>query len=136
AMLVGSGSNMYAIPVEAIRETLKVKASEIKSLMKKKAFVHRGDVLGLEMLSHLINPSQNVHGTEKGEDIPVLILEAGSERIGIAVERLYRKEEIVIKPLPDYLAGLPGLSGASIMGDGKGILILEPAELIAMATRR
>jgi len=136
AMLVGSGSNMYAIPVEAIRETLKVKASEIKSLMKKKAFVHRGDVLGLEMLSHLINPSQNVHGTEKGEDIPVLILEAGSERIGIAVERLYRKEEIVIKPLPDYLAGVPGLSGASIMGDGKAILILEPAELIAMATRR
>ncbi len=134
AMVVGSGDNTYAIPVEAIRETVKVSRSEIKSLMKKEAFTHRGGVIGLEMLSHLINPSGNGHGTEKGKEIPVLILEAGSDRIGIAVERLYRKEEIVIKPLPDYLAGLPGLSGASILGDGRTILILEPVELIAMAT--
>jgi len=134
AMVVGSGDNTYAIPVEAIRETVKVSRSEIKSLMKKEAFTHRGGVIGLEMLSHLINPSGNGHGTEKGKEIPVLILEAGSDRIGIAVERLYRKEEIVIKPLPDYLAGIPGLSGASILGDGRTILILEPVELIAMAT--
>jgi len=134
AMLVGSGGNTYAIPVEAIRETVKVSRSELKILMKKEAFTHRGGVIGLEMLSHLINPSGNGHGTEKGKEITVLILEAASDRIGIAVERLYRKEEIVIKPLPDYLAGLPGLSGASILGDGRTILILEPAELIAMAT--
>jgi len=134
AMLVGSGDNTYAIPVEAIRETVKVKNSEIRPLMKKKTFVHRGDVIGFEMLSRLIDPSGNGHGRQNGEEIPVLILQAGSERIGIGVENLYRKEEIVIKPLADYLAGIPGLSGASILGNGETILILEPAELIAMAT--
>ncbi|MBW1698291.1 MAG: chemotaxis protein CheA [Deltaproteobacteria bacterium] len=134
AMLVGSGGNTYAIPVEAIRETVKVGSSEIRSLMKKKAFVHRGDVIGLEMLSCLINTSGNGHGPDYGKEIPILILQAGNESLGVAVDRLYRKEEIVIKPLADYLAGLPGLAGASILGDGQAILILEPAELIAMAT--
>jgi len=133
AMLVGVGGSTYAIPVEAVRETVKVRSSEIKSLMKKMTFTHRGDVIGIEMLSRLINTSGNGERREKDKEILVLILQAGKECLGVGVNRLYRKEEIIVKPLADYLAGLPGIAGASILGDGETILILEPAELIAMA---
>ena len=135
AMLVGAGSDIYAIPVEAIRETVKITTSELNSLMKKKAITHRGKVIGLEFLSHLLNISQNGHKMDHDEQMPVLIVQAANDCLGIAVDRLYRKEEIVIKPLADYLAGLPGIAGASILGDGKTILILEPNELVSMATR-
>jgi len=133
AMLVGAGGSTYAIPVEAIRETVKVRSSEIKSLMKKMTFTHRGDVIGIEMLSRLVNTSGNGERREKDKEILVLILQAGKECLGVGVDRLYRKEEIIVKPLADYLAGLPGIAGASILGDGETILILEPSELIAMA---
>jgi len=133
AMLVGVGGSTYAIPVEAIRETVKVRSSEIKSLMKKMTFTHRGDVIGVEMLSRLVDTSGNGGRREKDKEILVLILQSGSECLGVGVDRLYRKEEIIVKPLADYLAGLPGIAGASILGDGETILILEPAELIAMA---
>jgi len=133
AMLVGVGGSTYAIPVEAIRETVKVRSSEIKSLMKKMTFTHRGDVIGVEMLSRLVDTSGNGGRREKDKEILVLILQSGSECLGVGVDRLYRKEEIIVKPLADYLAGLPGIAGASILGDGETILILEPVELIAMA---
>ncbi|RLB24251.1 MAG: hypothetical protein DRG76_01955 [Deltaproteobacteria bacterium] len=135
AMLVGAGSDIYAIPVEAITETVKITTPEIKSLMKKKAITHRGKVIGLEFLSHLLNISQNGHKMDHDEQMPVLIVQAANDCLGIVVDKLYRKEEIVIKPLADYLAGLPGIAGASILGDGKTILILEPNELVSMATR-
>jgi len=134
AMLVGAGGNTYAIPVESIKETLKISASDVNTLMKKKAITHRGKVIGLELLSHLLNISRNGDGVKGNGEMPVLIIQAANETMGIAVEKLYRKEEIVIKPLADYLAGLPGIAGASILGDGQTILILEPNELISMGT--
>ena len=46
-----------------------------------------------------------------------------------------RRQEVVIKPLAPYLAALPGISGASIMGDGGVVLILDPAELLQLAVQ-
>ncbi|MBW2091615.1 MAG: chemotaxis protein CheW, partial [Deltaproteobacteria bacterium] len=63
----------------------------------------------------------------------LLVLKVGSRRLGVIVDHIQRKEEIVVKPLADYLAAIPGLAGASILGDGRSILILEPAELMALA---
>ncbi|MBW2026851.1 MAG: chemotaxis protein CheW [Deltaproteobacteria bacterium] len=100
-----------------------------------KPSLRQGKVIGLEFLSHLLNISQNGHKMDHDEQMPVLIVQAANDCLGIVVDKLYRKEEIVIKPLADYLAGLPGIAGASILGDGKTILILEPNELVSMATR-
>ncbi|MBW1722612.1 MAG: chemotaxis protein CheA [Deltaproteobacteria bacterium] len=135
AMLVGVGGETYAVPVESIKETVKIKRSEIKSLMNRKVFSHRGEVIGVEMLSRLLGCSLDRQQEKNGNEVPILILNTGNERLGIAVDGLYRKEEIVIKPLADYLTGIPGLAGASILGDGRTVLILEPGDLLAMATR-
>ncbi len=55
--------------------------------------------------------------------------------MGIIVDSLMRRQEMVIKPLAPYLASLPGISGASVMGDGGVVLILDPAELMALAVQ-
>jgi two-component system chemotaxis sensor kinase CheA len=136
ALLVGVGENTYAIPVEAVRETVKVNRRSIKRMMKKKALTLRGEVVGMETLGSLLGMPPDGGGTTEDEDIPVLILQKGGEVLGVAVDKLYRQEEVVIKPLVDYLASLPGLAGASILGDGRPLLILDPAELIAMAMQR
>ena len=58
----------------------------------------------------------------------VLELPPGPER-----DAFLRRQEMVIKPLAPYLANLPGISGASILGDGGVVLILDPAELLMLA---
>jgi len=136
ALLVGVGEETYAIPVEAVRETVKIKRRSVKRMMRKKALALRGEVVGMETLSSLLDLSPASGGKTEAEEVPVIILQRGGEVLGVAVDRLYRQEEIVIKPLVDYLASLSGLAGASILGDGRALLILDPDELIAMALQR
>ncbi len=140
-LLVGVGRETFAIPVEAVRETVKLKRSAIKSMMKRRAMTLRGEVIGLETLAEILGINGD-HGLtrmvdaarDEDDDIPVLILQNGNELLGVAVDKLQRQEEIVIKPLADYLADLPGLAGASILGDGRALLVLDPLELMQAAS--
>jgi two-component system chemotaxis sensor kinase CheA len=73
-------------------------------------------------------------GEAPDEDIPVVVVSSAGRRMGLIVDAFIRRQEMVIKPLAPYLANLPGISGASIMGDGGVVLILDPSELLTLAT--
>jgi len=131
ALLSQVADQTFAIPLEAIAETIKVQNSDIKLLMNKKVTTLRGEVVSVARLADLLGITHEQKNTE--DEQTLIILKHGNSKLGVVIDRILRKEEIVVKPLPDYLAAIPGLSGASILGDGRSILILEPAELIAMA---
>ncbi len=133
ALLVGVGESTYAIPVEAIRETVKAPRRSIKRLLRKKALTLRGEVVGLESLAALLGLPASPDDAASEDEVAVLVLERDGQALGLAVDKLLRQEEIVIKPLVDYLANLPGLAGASILGDGRALLVLDPSELLDMA---
>jgi two-component system chemotaxis sensor kinase CheA len=59
-----------------------------------------------------------------------VVVGLGDKTIGIIVDELYGQQEIVIKSLGDCLNGLPGIAGATILGDGKVTLILDIGSLI------
>jgi two-component system chemotaxis sensor kinase CheA len=61
--------------------------------------------------------------------VPIVVVAAGSTQYGIRVDELKGQQEVVIKPLPGQFGQLPGLAGATIMGDGSVVLILDPASL-------
>ncbi len=132
ALLVQVEDQAFAMPLEAVAETVKVRSDSLKSLMKKKAITLRGEVVSVADLSDLLGIVRT--GKIEGDELTLLILKLGATRLGVIVDRIQRKEEIVVKPLADYLAAIPGLAGASILGDGRSILILEPAELMAIAS--
>jgi len=131
ALLSQVADQTFAIPLEAIAETIKVQNSDIKLLMNKKVTTLRGEVVSVARLADLLGITHEQKNTE--DEQTLIILKHGNSKLGVVIDRILRKEEIVVKPLADYLAAIPGLSGASILGDGRSILILEPAELIAMA---
>jgi len=51
------------------------------------------------------------------------------------VDRLLNEQDVLVKPLPAYLSGISGMSGATIMGDGKVALVLNPVELMQLVAR-
>ena len=70
------------------------------------------------------------------EVLSVVVIHDNDRRLGLVVDRLLERQEIVIKPLGAYLGDLKGISGATIMGDGSVILILDPHEIYVMATSK
>jgi two-component system, chemotaxis family, sensor kinase CheA len=134
ALMVMVGDQTYAIPLDAVSETTKIEVKRMTEVNKRKAVTLRGEVLGIiEMREVLELPPS---GAQEKEIVSMVILQDNDRRLGIIVDKLLERQEVVIKPLGSYLSEFDtrGLSGATIMGDGSVVLILDPHELYLMAT--
>ena len=134
ALLVKSGGQVFAIPGTAVEETLIVPPESLSHLTSRQAINLRGEVLGVSRLKHLLK-SASASEADEADGLSVVVVTAAGRRMGIIVDTFVRRQEVVIKPLAPYLASLPGISGASIMGDGGVVLILDPAELLQLAVQ-
>ena len=134
ALLMRAGGQVFALPGTAVEETLLVPRETLSHLTRRKAINLRGEVLGVTRLRELLHfkDAEDLEALEDNE-LPVVVVATGGRRMGIIVDAFIRRQEMVIKPLAPYLASLPGISGASIMGDGGVVLILDPAELLMLA---
>jgi two-component system chemotaxis sensor kinase CheA len=134
ALLMRAGGQVFALPGTAVEETLLVPRETLSHLTRRKAINLRGEVLGVTRLRELLHFEQAEDlSAIDGDELPVVVVSTGGRRMGIIVDEFMRRQEMVIKPLAPYLASLPGISGASIMGDGGVVLILDPAELLMLA---
>lgn len=134
ALMIKMGDQMYAIPLDAVSTTTKLESVRLTDVKGRKAVTMRGEVLGIVDLAELLNlrgPSK-----ELPEVLSVVIIQDNDRRLGLVVDRLLDRQEIVIKSLGTYLSDVRGLSGASIMGDGSVVLILDPHEIYMMATSK
>jgi two-component system chemotaxis sensor kinase CheA len=135
ALLVRSGGQVFAIPGTAVEETLIVPPESVSHLTSRQAINLRGEVLGVCRLKHLLKSTTPVNSADEVDGLSVVVVSSSGRRMGIIVDAFVRRQEVVIKPLAPYLASLPGISGASIMGDGGVVLILDPAELLQLAVQ-
>ncbi|HCZ32828.1 MAG TPA: hypothetical protein DHV93_04860 [Holophagaceae bacterium] len=135
ALLVSSGGQVFALPGTSVEETLIVPPETLSHLTSRRAIDLRGEVLGVSRLKHLLKSTSPTNAADEADGLSVVVVSAAGRRMGIIVDAFVRRQEVVIKPLAPYLASLPGISGASIMGDGGVVLILDPAELMQLAVQ-
>jgi len=126
ALMVGMADQIFAFPLSNVMETLAIKGTEIKIIRHSEVIVVRGRVLPLVRLSRLFK-TKNEDNKEK---LYVVVLGSGDRRIGVVVEKLIGEQEIVIKSLGNYLGQMTGLSGATILGDGRVALIIDAKGII------
>lgn len=127
ALLVEVGSEIYAVPLSSVVETLLVKREEIKTVRRLPVVQIRGNVLPLISLKEKFDLPES---DSLKDEVYVVVVGLGDKTIGLIVDELQGQQEIVIKTLGDYLNGLPGIAGATILGDGKITLILDIGSLI------
>jgi len=122
ALMVGVGGFTYAIPAGSVVDTLKFRPEEITRISGRETLRLRDRIVPLVRLAGLFG-----HPEEAGGSYAV-VLGRGDKRLGLAVDRLKGQQEVVIKALDPILAtpGI-GLAGATIMGDGRVVLILDVA---------
>jgi two-component system chemotaxis sensor kinase CheA len=134
ALLMRVGGQVFALPGTSVEETLLVPRETLAHLTRRKAINLRGEVLGVTRLRELLHFKDATDlQAQEDDELPVVVVATGGRRMGIIVDAFLRRQEMVIKPLAPYLASLPGISGASILGDGGVVLILDPAELMMLA---
>ena len=126
-LLVRVGDQNMAIPLSAVQETFRIYADEISSIEGFEMISLRQETLPLIRLGRVFRGT----GAEKNpEKLFVVRVRMQDLEAGLAVDRFVGQQEVVIKPLADYLTDQPGFSGATILGDGTVALILDiPAVL-------
>lgn len=126
ALLVGIQNEKYAIPLGSISETTSLVAEQMKSIQDQPVMILREKVLPLAMLRNVLQ----VPGEKKEEEMYVVVVKRAEQQMGLVVDELIGQQEIVISSLGQYLGGLPGIAGASILGDGTISLILDVGTLL------
>ena len=127
ALLVEVGEEIYAVPLSSVLETLLVNRTDIKTVGGLPMVQLRGNTLPLISLQEKFGlPAPEIVSNE----VFVVVVGFGDKALGLIVDELRGQQEVVIKSLGDFLNNLPGIAGATILGDGKVTLILDIGSLI------
>ncbi|HCV13393.1 MAG TPA: hybrid sensor histidine kinase/response regulator [Candidatus Accumulibacter sp.] len=130
ALLVRSGSRQYAIPAAMIEQALDLKEKSLTRIRDSREAVWTGSRYPFSYLPHLLGEPQAL--PEKHPQYWILLLRSGSKRIALQVDELLGNQEIVVKNIGAQLARVIGVDGATVLGNGQVVLILNP---IALASR-
>jgi two-component system chemotaxis sensor kinase CheA len=131
ALLFRVNGRLYAVPLASVVEITRITEEEIHRVDDAEVFQLREQVLTLVRLEKL---GVRVEG-ERAKRLFVIIIGAGTRRFGLAVDSLMGEEELVIKALEDRLVTSPLVSGASILGDGTVVLILNVPAVVSYLSR-
>ena len=134
ALLVRVENELYTVPLSAVEETIRIREEEIDVVEGVEVIQLRDEPLPLLPLAKSFKKRESLIG-ESGKMYAVIV-NNGKMRVGLIVDSLLGQEEVVIKPLEDYLQENSGFSGATILGDGQISLILDVYELVKITMDR
>ena len=124
ALIARAGGQRFAIPQSAVQEVIEIDAAAIRSLENNELVPHRGRSLPLLRLSALFHlpadTASRLHG---------FVVGTGPDAVAIGVHRILGQREVVVRSLADSLLKIDGLSGATELGDGQVVLIVDVAAL-------
>jgi two-component system chemotaxis sensor kinase CheA len=126
AMLVQVRGEIYAIPIEAIRENLYAAQEDIKTIHGNQVINLRSEVLPLIFLDHALG----LPSAARDDVLSVVVVEAAERKAGLVVDDLLGQQEIVIKSLSKVVEGIRSVAGATVLGSGRVALILDVSSLI------
>ncbi|MDJ0720002.1 MAG: Hpt domain-containing protein [Desulfobacterales bacterium] len=132
ALLIKVRGELFTIPLATVEETLRIDERQINTIEGVEVMQLRESTLPLVRLDGLFN--MNAAGSI--DRAFVVVVSTGLKRVGLVVDELLGQEEVVIKPLEDYLQERSGFSGATILGDGHISLILDVYELVNLSIDR
>ncbi len=130
ALMVRVGKEKFTIPLTTVEETLRVFRHEISEIEGVDVIHLRESTMPIFQLAKIYNIDRQ--GTSE-KKMFVVVVSTGTQELGLVVDELLGQEEVVIKPLADYLRLESGFSGATILGDGGISLILDIPELVKIA---
>ncbi|MGF9769942.1 chemotaxis protein CheW [Bacillus albus] len=132
SMLVQTNDTRYALPLGNIVEAIRIKREDIQSVQGKDVLNYRDQIIEVKHLSTVFGEKtvDEAFGSYDSQMVPVLIVRNTHRSYGLIVNTIIGQREIVLKSLGDFFADSSNyFSGATILGDGRVVLILNPEGL-------
>ncbi|HDR4737682.1 TPA: chemotaxis protein CheA [Bacillus cereus] len=132
SMLVQTNDKRYALPLGNIVEAIRIKREDIQSIQGKDVLNYRNQIIEVKHLSTVFGEktADEAFASYDGQMVPVLIVRNTHRSYGLIVNTIIGQREIVLKSLGDFFAESSNyFSGATILGDGRVVLILNPEGL-------
>jgi chemosensory pili system protein ChpA (sensor histidine kinase/response regulator) len=127
AVLVRAGGRLWALPAPMVEQVQQVKADALVSLYVNRKVTWQNRDYAFHYLPRLLG--DNVHNPESMRYNPVLLLKSGQSSAAIHVDEMIGNQEIVVKNIGPQLARVSGISGATVLGTGEIVLIINPVQL-------
>ncbi len=137
AMIIRVGSQMMAIPMSCVEETIRYPISKVSNIEGFELISVRQDTLPLIRLNNIFKFPEDKNKIMEEfinkKHIFAAIVKKGEYKVALAVDALMGQQEVVIKPLSDYLTEQPGFSGATLLADGSIALVLDISAVLERA---
>jgi Chemotaxis protein histidine kinase and related kinases len=130
AIIVTVGGETCAVPQSAVEEIVQIPASERRAIRGTEVVPYRGGLLPFRWLAKVFRME-----AKEREWLTLLVLSSERGAAGLVVDRVLTRREVVVRPLEDPLVRVEGISGATELGDGRPILILDPIALTSGVVR-
>ena len=141
SLLIRNRDGHFSIPIDDVREIVSISPDKIHAVHRHLTIDVRGELISLVTMENIFDwntsaESRSTEGNATNRNINVVLLYSRGRTLGLCVDALVGRADIVIKSLSENFVAIRGLSGASIMGDGTVCLMLDCASLIELASER
>ena len=134
ALLVTIGPTVYAIPLVHILETVSPDPAQVHIMGGRQVMRLRDSIIPLVRLSDAFGLGDGVRDRDSVKGY-VVVVRSGERSLGLVVDGVRVQQEVVAKSLGAYIGDIKGLSGASVLGDGQVVLIVDVPSLVQAVTR-
>ena len=129
ALLVRVAEELYAIPLDSVIESQRVEMVDVRTVHGNEVITLRGQVVPLVRIAEFFE----LGGNRDPDKVMIVIVGLQGRQVGLVVDSFEGEQEIVIKPLSDVVGRIPGISGATILGNGSISLIIDVHSLVSDA---
>jgi two-component system chemotaxis sensor kinase CheA len=129
ALLVRVVDELYAIPLDSVIESQRIEMQDVRTVHGNEVITLRGQVVPLVRVADFFE----LGGERDPEKVMIVIVGLQGRQVGLVVDSFQGEQEIVIKPLSDVVGRIPGISGATILGNGSISLIIDVHSLVSEA---
>ncbi len=137
AVILRVGDEQYALPMPTIEGVVRIAREEVQEhlLQSEPSYVYGGYKYRLQHLAGFVGLDAGPLPEEE-PTLPVVLVRAGELSTGVVAEEMLGTREIVVKPVGPQIAGIRGVSGATILGDGRIVVILDMGQLVRTGLAR
>jgi two-component system chemotaxis sensor kinase CheA len=124
-LTVEAGGQVFGVPLESVIETIRVPRANVVPVGATQAIAVRNRTVPVIHLGQALGGTQ----MESGEEATILVVSVGGELGGLEVEKLGERLDVMLKPPEGLLAGVPGIDGTTLLGDGRVLVVLDLHEI-------
>jgi chemosensory pili system protein ChpA (sensor histidine kinase/response regulator) len=136
ALIVRIGEEMFALPLPTVEGVARVPRAEVAALLAKpdSVYTYGSQPYHVQHLGAFIDaPASTLPDADV--PVPIILVNAGEHSTGLVVDELVGNREIVVKPVGPQISGIRGVAGATILGDGRIVVILDMGALVRSGWR-